>query len=152
MFSHTRLFKVNEHLYISSAIDGDDMPYIENIGITAIVNLMLDCKYGKSVPQTIRLVHIPIRDGYRIPQETIKHIYTVIDHLKEENKVILIHCAAGVSRSASVVIGQLMRENPKWYWSDAESYLRNIKPVMPDRFVRKSILDYLNNNKLRQKS
>ena len=60
---------------------------------------------------------------------------------------MLIHCAVGVSRSAGIIIGQLIRENPEWYWGEAETYLRKIKWIIPDLNVRDSILEFISKNR-----
>ena len=39
--------------------------------------------------------------------------------LKKENNRVFVHCAAGVSRSATIVIACLMKKN-KWTFQDAD--------------------------------
>jgi len=36
-----------------------------------------------------------------------------------------------------------MRENPEWYWGEAEAYLRKIRWVIPDLNIRDSIIEFI---------
>ncbi len=56
---------------------------------------------------------------------------------------ILVHCDRGVCRSAGIVVGQLMRENPDWYWDDALKFIREHGFFAPTDMIKKSVLDYL---------
>ena len=135
----TRIFKVTDELYFSGEINKSDIKLLIELGIQTILNLMLELTY--ETESLVKLIHIPIRDGERIPSSKLTEIYTTIDQFKKDG--MLIHCAVGVSRSAGIIIGQLMRENPKWNWSDAESYLRKIRWVIPDLNIRDSILEFI---------
>jgi len=53
--------------------------------------------------------------------------FQFIDHVKETNGKILVHCAQGISRSASFVVGYIMKTNG-WGYSQANSYVRKIRP------------------------
>lgn len=62
--------------------------------------------------------------------------YGLIDHALSNNKNVLVHCRAGVSRSASVIIMYLMRKYDMTY-IEAESYLAFKRPVInPNTFFK----------------
>jgi protein-tyrosine phosphatase len=52
-----------------------------------------------------------------------------IDSALESNGAILVHCAAGVSRSASIVIGYLMKKN-QWKFSIALNEVRKQRIIV----------------------
>jgi len=138
----TKIFRVTDDIYFSGDLEANDFLTLYENGIRVVLNLMLEVTYRAPIKNyPITLIWCPIRDGERIPHNRLRQIYAVIDEYK--HKKMLIHCAAGVSRSAGIVIGQLLRENPDWYWNDAEKIVRKIKPVLPDLFIRESILAFL---------
>jgi protein-tyrosine phosphatase len=55
-------------------------------------------------------------------------VHSIISKAIEENKNIVVHCAAGMSRSPTLVIAYLMIEN-KWKYEEAYSYVKNRRPL-----------------------
>jgi protein-tyrosine phosphatase len=50
-------------------------------------------------------------------------IHTIISDAVKEDKKILVHCAAGISRSPSIIIAYLMIEN-KWDYEKAYEFVK----------------------------
>lgn len=55
--------------------------------------------------------------------------FAFIDHANANGGKVLVHCAQGVSRSASFVVGYLMKEN-KWSYAEANSFLQKRRSVV----------------------
>lgn len=66
----------------------------------------IPCKYGES----IKFIRVPINDNSK---ENIKKYFSItnsfIEEVRRQNGKVLIHCQAGVSRSATIVLAYLMR-------------------------------------------
>ena len=52
-----------------------------------------------------------------------------ITKMKQENKKILVHCAAGVSRSASFVIAYLMKSRGLSFW-EAHNLVKSKRSIV----------------------
>jgi len=56
-----------------------------------------------------------------------------IDNALNGGGSVLVHCAQGKSRSASVVIAYMMRKH-NWQFSDALQYVKQKRPVVSTKF------------------
>lgn len=105
-------------------------------------------------------VNVPKLEGYDytflsildLPESCLTDIFhecfTVIDSVRKKNKTIYVHCNAGVSRSASVVIAYLMKES-NLKFKDAHKYLKTIRPcIKPNEGFVKQLLFYEQHLKL----
>lgn len=52
-----------------------------------------------------------------------RQVYEIIDTALTQNKKVLVHCAAGISRSPTFVIAYLMQEN-KWSLEEAFQFVK----------------------------
>lgn len=135
------LTNIKNSLYLSNKIWLErDLPVLQSKGISAIVNLIEDHMY--EVPSHFAYLHCGIPDQFYIPSEKLDEIYSFID-LHSPYKNVLIHCSAGVSRSAGIVIGQLMRENPSWTWEYAFDMVNMKRSIWVSVETRESVLAYL---------
>jgi protein-tyrosine phosphatase len=55
-------------------------------------------------------------------------VHNIISAAVCDNKNVIIHCAAGMSRSPSLVIAYLMIDN-RWCYEEAYNYVRNKRPI-----------------------
>jgi len=137
---HKTFYQIHERLYLSSFILQPQIMDAYKMGITAVVNLV-PFKLYDPIPE-IKFWNKGFKDGIYIPQEILEEIFAFIDENIKYGKV-LVHCAAGVSRSGGIVVGRLLIENPNWIWEDALNYIRKIRYIMPAPNIKKSILDFL---------
>ena len=56
-------------------------------------------------------------------------VYNIISKALSENKNVIVHCAAGMSRSPSLVIAYLMIEN-RWCYEEAYNYVKSRRPIV----------------------
>lgn len=81
-------------------------------------------------PTSFEYLHLKVKDS---PKEEIsRHFESVCRFIKNglsRGEGVLVHCAFGVSRSATLVIAFLMRELRIAYF-DAFSYVRRKRPVI----------------------
>lgn len=97
---------LNDFLYLGSQ-DCVDVETIQNCKITHILSVGIPMPEG-NFSEMISL-HVPCLD---LPETNLPQILNTsnafITSAKERNGKVLVHCNAGVSRSASVVIGYLI--------------------------------------------
>jgi len=48
----------------------------------------------------------------------------------------------GISRSGSIIIACLLKENLDWSWNDALEYVNKSHLILPAVEIRESVLDY----------
>jgi protein-tyrosine phosphatase len=56
-------------------------------------------------------------------------VHSIINQAITDNKNVIVHCAAGMSRSASLVIAYLMIEN-RWSFEETYNFVKNKRPII----------------------
>lgn len=75
-------------------------------------------------------------------EQSIKDYFTSANQFINEAPICFVHCYAGVSRSASIVIAYLMKHSIPTY-NEALKYLKTIRPsVHPNDNFLKELLEY----------
>ncbi|XP_068677151.1 dual specificity protein phosphatase 19-like [Montipora foliosa] len=101
-----KVYKVQENLYISSQGGAKNLDELKKHNVTHILNVGSGIE--NAYPQEFTYKTVEILD---LPETKIcQHFPTLFDfiNLGRKNGAILVHCNAGVSRSATVLLGYLM--------------------------------------------
>jgi protein-tyrosine phosphatase len=118
-----------------------DTKLMKNLKIRAIVSL-----HGPNLdydpPQEAEVLHRYFPDGTAINHEMLKEILEFIDEHYHSGENILIHCAMGISRSASITIAWLMHHFPGLSWERAEAEVLRKRMIWPAEEIKMSILSY----------
>jgi competence CoiA-like predicted nuclease len=143
-------FTANAHeiiprLWLGNVNASIDESFIKKYGIQAVFNCTKDLPYCHLIPTKYR---VPIDDNLR--NEEIRNLtlwapeasFHVIKEYKQ-GKTILIHCYAGMQRSAALTAMVLMLLN-RWKADQAMSHIRSIRSVafMPKANFFQSIKDF----------
>lgn len=98
-------------LYLGDMADAVSPNLVNLLHVSHQVNVACELDHLRHASPTISFHHIPMVDDADedMAQQMQQAIDLVVRLLLEENGIILVHCAAGRSRSAAVVIGVLMR-------------------------------------------
>ncbi len=74
--------------------------------------------------------------------------FEFLDRMEKENKVCIIHCHAGINRSATIALAYFMKKmNIRLY--DAYEYLSLLRPgIIYNTNFRKQLINYAKNNNL----
>eukprot|EP01084_Bolivina_argentea_P054902 100682_1 len=137
---------INDKLYLGDKTGALSLTVLSNLKITHIINCtpsppdyvktFTTRGYIKNVFENhkdinIKYMRIPIDDSYlqNIKTHFIKSISFINNALKNDNNKILVHCFAGISRSATIIIAYLMKVKGMSY-DDAFSFVKEKREVI----------------------
>jgi hypothetical protein len=152
---------LKDFLFLGDHISASDKEQIAGLGITHIIDATNNLSFtSQRVAHDLGIIHLPIAiwddEGVNIIDEVIPKIINFIRKTKEENSQekgekkqekrkenrILIHCQAGISRSASLLISYLMRDQTM---SLKEAFIHVLKQrplIHPNKGFRCQLLKY----------
>ncbi|CAD8192376.1 unnamed protein product [Paramecium octaurelia] len=115
-------------LWLGDYTAAEDKPTLDNKGIRTVLTVacQLNIKYNDQ-NMTHKTYSILDSEQANVAQFFDDSFYQIKNGLKSGS--VLVHCAAGVSRSASIVIAYLMR-NKGWTYSEAISYVKSKRFVI----------------------
>lgn len=93
--------KIADNLYLSGAYNAANIDKTPELGISVILDVSGEMNYPQF--EGIEYHCIPFPDGREVSETDLVKCYNIIQEAHAKNQIILVHCAAGVSRSASVV-------------------------------------------------
>lgn len=124
--------KIDDNIILGSKyVTNDEMI---DMGITNIVSILTQSnpvKWNRSVSThiapklEIKIDDLPTEDIIAAAEKAVPYINSVV---KNGGKVY-VHCAMGISRSASIVIAYYMAKN-KWDYYRAFNYVSAIRPII----------------------
>jgi protein-tyrosine phosphatase len=98
---------VRPNLYLGNFVSACNLPQLEALGISHIVNATAEVK--NQFPERFSYHRVPVKD---LPSETLLPHFTPISNFitvaLEQGGKVLIHCQMGISRSATLMIAHLM--------------------------------------------
>ena len=105
--------KINDKIYLGGIDGAREIKYLKQEGITHILSLAgkifsINYEKGTFITKIIEIMDFTNENIFKYFKECIQFI--------ENSKKIYIHCMAGVSRSASIVIAYLMYKEHKKYF------------------------------------
>jgi len=133
--------EVTPYLYISSANSACNQREVDRKDISFIVNATKNI--GKQRFACVRVVRIPVND------EPGVNLYSYFDYVADliynntlKHVKTLVHCKAGVSRSAALCIAYLMKYH-RMTLKDAHDYLKRRRPIIrPNVSFWRQLIDY----------
>jgi len=120
-------------LYLGDGQQGTNSTVVQQLKITHIVNCTLEINHeGES---GVKYLKLPVKDeDDTFLAKYFNEAYDFIaEALSDENKVVLVHCALGKSRSASIVIMFLMKMFDCSY-SDAHDYVKERRSLIKPNY------------------
>ncbi|KAJ8263494.1 hypothetical protein COCON_G00159510 [Conger conger] len=135
------LGKITDHLYLSNGKAANDSSMVSGFKITCIINAT-DNVANIPIPG-IEYVRVPVADS---PLSQLSdHFDSVADKIhrvEEQRGRVLVHCAAGVSRSATLCLAYLMKHRSMTL-VDAHDWVRSCRPIIrPNSGFWKQLIDY----------
>jgi len=106
-FEPTPLTQVLPQLYLGTEEDAEDAEKLIGLGITHIISIVGGGRYKDFYPKHM---YIPLRDNGRSDLlEKLQNSYDFTMESQEYGNKLFVHCQLGQNRSASFVIGFLMK-------------------------------------------
>lgn len=130
-------------IYLSNVITAHDLPTLKQAGITHIINLS---GTENAFPDKFKYLTILIDDhqSENIHQYFNKTNAFILSTLIGNGRV-LVHCAAGVSRSPTIVIAYLI-EHHNFTPQTALKHIRLMRPIVEPNFgFMNQLEDYFSN-------
>jgi protein-tyrosine phosphatase len=116
---------------------------LDTLNINTVISVLSEEEYDRFM---VGPLDFPSREWHRFILEddenepiiaTVHSVHRIITKSTSKNKNVLIHCAAGISRSPAILIGHLMLEKNISY-KEAAAAVRGRRPIIqPNQgFVR----------------
>jgi protein-tyrosine phosphatase len=126
---------LNSRLYLGGYQLANQWDVLTKLGISHILNVTEECP-NMYEEKGITYLKISIKDeDDSVIAKFFKEAYNFIDSVLENDPkaTVLIHCAKGISRSATIVIMYLMRKL-SWNLEKALSYVQNRRNIVNPNF------------------
>jgi protein-tyrosine phosphatase len=126
---------IDPYLYLGG-IKSIDVKVLKRLGITHVLTAAREIQLNTKELHSAKIatLHIPATDGKGYNMlEQFKLAFEFIDKAKHAKGKVIIHCARGISRSATLVIAYLMyRYNMRL--KKAYNYVKSCRPkILPNR-------------------
>ncbi|XP_051537463.1 dual specificity protein phosphatase 14-like [Myxocyprinus asiaticus] len=132
---------ITDCLCIGNSKAANDTSVISSLNITCIINATQDIN-NTSLP-TIDYIHVPISDDPE--SRLIDHFDAVADkihHVNEQHGRVLVHCNAGVSRSATLCLAYLMK-HCDMALAEAYELVKSQRPIVrPNSGFWRQLIEY----------
>jgi predicted protein tyrosine phosphatase len=120
--------QITPNIYLSGFMIASNKEELNKFNIKSIINCAKTLP--NYFPDDFTYTNIPIDDTWG---QNIEHYfdssYNVIESIIGKNENILVHCHAGISRSATIVIAYLMRKN-NWSLDQALAFVRSKRSIV----------------------
>lgn len=122
---------IEDFLYLGSGRDAGDAKQLESFQIAYILNVTQEWPFGNLVPKHIVCKRLLVKDiiSQTIVPQVLEEAIAYIEMAKQDKKRILVHCTLGKSRSASMILGFLMKEM-KISLLEAYNYLKERRALI----------------------
>ncbi|KAI1727562.1 dual specificity phosphatase, catalytic domain-containing protein [Ditylenchus destructor] len=98
-------------MFLGSQNDALNPSLLQSYGITKVINLSETCPRPEGLPDDANhFLRIPIKDSYCA--KLLPHFdqaFKFIENARRSEEKVLLHCLAGISRSATLAIAYIMR-------------------------------------------
>lgn len=128
--------KVTDNIYLSNYRYSKQYDKLKELGITRI--LTIGRELDPHLHNDFTTMHIPIDDHPSVPiRDHFDSTHDFIDKGKT-----LVHCYAGISRSATIVISYLMKKH-NMSFEEALSHCKKVRPIVnPNQGFIQQLTDY----------
>ena len=143
------MHKIIDGLYLGNYLASSDKALLKKHGITHILRVVKE-DIGDVFPTDFIYKFMELRD---IPEQNISGYFSeahkfIDDSIRSSNNMnsnnkVLVHCHAGVSRSATIVISYLMKRFINFSLQDALQYVKSKRSIIrPNSGFLKQLQEY----------
>jgi len=139
--------KILDRIFIGDWHDGQNLQVRKEQVINVVLNLAEELDDPTWEGEVYKKVGF--KDGEPIPHEKIKESVEFInEHMRKKHK-ILVHCAAGASRSIAILMCYMYECG--WDLDEALAFIRSKRPIAnPNPVILNSIMEYYGISKLKE--
>lgn len=136
--------KLLKNLYLCGG-SAASVAMMQQLGVTLVINATTVTELTDTpLPaEDTRYLRIPVKDNREANLE--RYFHEVADMIEEECKaggVVLVHCVAGISRSASLCLAYLMKYH-RMSLKDAYNHIKDKRPqIRPNVSFVKQLMDF----------
>jgi protein-tyrosine phosphatase len=120
--------QITENLYLGNFFSAKFADKLKELGIKKVLSIMGG--FNPNYDESYKIIHKSFNVNDIINQNIIQYFGECLNFIKGEEK-ILVHCAAGVSRSATIVIAYIMWDK-KLSYEDALNFVESKRNVNPN--------------------
>eukprot|EP00415_Alexandrium_ostenfeldii_P004745 UN4745 len=126
---HDSPAQLREYLFLGSEDSAADGNNLEDLGITHVLNVADDVECYHI--NRFEYLHLPIRDGGEDDAifAAFDSATQFVERVASKGGKVLVHCFAGVNRSATVAMAVLMNIEG-WTLAEAYEHTRNNRPIV----------------------
>ncbi|XP_076367825.1 dual specificity protein phosphatase 1-like [Tachypleus tridentatus] len=124
--------QILSYLFLGSAYHASSKATLKHLGITALLNVSQTCPNHFENDFTYKI--IPVKDsGSENIASCFNEAIEFIDNARSVNGKVLVHCQAGISRSATICIAYLMATK-RLRMEEAYEYVRSRRQIVSPNF------------------
>ncbi|XP_072887559.1 dual specificity protein phosphatase 10-like [Hemitrygon akajei] len=117
-------------LYLGNERDAQDLARMQQLNVGFVINVTTHLPLYHAQGGALRYKRLPATDnGKQNLRQYFEEAFEFIEEAQESGKGVLIHCQAGVSRSATLVIAYLMKHT-LMTMTDAYKYVKGKRPII----------------------
>ena len=117
-----KISQITPNIYLSGFMIASNKEELKKHNIKSIIYCTKNL--DNYFPNDFIYTNIPIDDTFdQHIEQYFDKTYKIIENSVNKNEKILVHCHAGISRSATIVIAYLMRKN-KWSRDQALNFVK----------------------------
>lgn len=119
--------EVTPILWLGNYLNGAELALANPRDFRAVLNVSTEIPYKKA--PGIAYLEVPFDDGHSIPPPAFNACMEFLMFQYETGKRTLIHCAAGVSRSA-VIVAAFMHLSDQMPFDAALNHIKHCRPIV----------------------
>jgi hypothetical protein len=126
--------RILDFLYVGDQQMAAHETTLEKYGINWVLNTATECPnfFGSNPKYTYMRLDLTDSASQTLSMSTLERAFTFIDDARKNHQKVLVHCQAGQSRSATIVISYIIRTF-RWSLKDAYQYTQSKrKSVSPN--------------------
>jgi len=97
---------IDEHVYIGDEDSARDIEVLQGLGIT---HILIAGSYMRAYLTNMNYKQLPLEDS--LEQNLTNYLSDALAYIENAEGKVLVHCAAGISRSGSIIVAYLMKKN-----------------------------------------
>ena len=139
----TPINHICDNVYLGDFRAADDLPLLKEKNISAIIN----CAFNLPSKFKKELTYLNLKLADEKDVEIIPALENAYKFIKEDpNRLILVHCVHGSSRSGRTVIFYLMKDK-KWDYETCFNYVKERRNIIkPNEGFKRQLIEYYNEN------